>query len=289
MTRFEKFKYYLKETFAFLKSKIFLKNFAYMTGIILVFFVLLFWIVFPLYTRHNEEITVPDIRNLKIDKAEKLVRNLGLRIVVNDTIYNPGKSADLVMEQEPAKGSKVKPSRSIYVTISGDKAPNVLLSYNKIIAKDFSLVSKELVKMKLKIGKKDYIDGKGKNTVYSISSNGKILFKEVDKYKGEQKPNEIISIKEGTKIDFVIYKEDEAEMVEIPDLVCKTYDEASLLVTSSNFLFGDVHFNESEVSDTLNAYIVKQSPRPGVEVSMGTAIHIWLERRKPEECDDSED
>jgi beta-lactam-binding protein with PASTA domain len=238
-----------------------------------------------LYTRHNEEISVPDIRNLKIDKAEKLVKNLGLKIVVNDTVYTPGKSENIIMEQDPVKGSKVKPSRSIYVSISGDKAPLVQITYNKIITRNFDLVAKELVKNKLKIGRKDYINGKGKNTIYSISQNGRILFREADKYKGEIKPVEPISVKKGSKIDFVLYKGDEAEMVEIPELVCKTYDEAVLLVTSSNFLFGDIHFPESEGSDTLSAYIVKQSPRAGVESTMGTAINIWLERRKPEDCD----
>jgi beta-lactam-binding protein with PASTA domain len=285
MTKFEKFKYYLKETGAFLSSKIFLKNFAYMTGIVFVFLTILFWIVFPLYTRHNEEISVPDIRNLKIDKAEKLVKNLGLKIVVNDTVYTPGKSENIIMEQDPVKGSKVKPSRSIYVSISGDKAPLVQITYNKIITRNFDLVAKQLVKDKLKIGRKDYINGKGKNTIYSISQNGRILFREADKYKGETKPVEPISVKKGSKIDFVLYKGDEAEMVEIPELVCKTYDEAVLLVTSSNFLFGEIHFPESEGSDTLSAYIVKQSPRTGVEATMGTAINIWLERRKPEDCD----
>lgn len=288
MTTSEKIKYYLREIGLFLKSKIFLKNFAYMLGILLLFSILLFWIVFPLYTRHNEEISVPDILNLPKDKAEKLVRNLGLKIVVNDTTYDPNKAHFVITEQTPVKGSKVKPSRSIYVTINGNKVPTVQLAYGKIISIGFEQVAREFKNLKLKIGKKTFIAGKGKNTVQSISVNGQIIFKEADKNKGESKPTEPQQVEVGSIIDFVLYKGDEAEMVEVPDLVCKTYDEAGFMIASSEFLLGEINFPASEGSDTLNAYVVKQSPRPGTEASMGTAIQIWLERRKPEDCD-SED
>jgi beta-lactam-binding protein with PASTA domain len=58
-----------------------------------------------------------------------------------------------------------------------------------------------------------------------------------------------------------------------------------LLILGNEFYIGTVHVAASAKNDTLGAYIVKQSPRPGTEASMGTGIDIWIERKRPEECE----
>jgi beta-lactam-binding protein with PASTA domain len=59
-----------------------------------------------------------------------------------------------------------------------------------------------------------------------------------------------------------------------------------LLIGGNEFYIGTVNIGSSVKRDTLGAYVVKQYPRPGEMVSMGTGIDIWLERSKPEECEE---
>jgi beta-lactam-binding protein with PASTA domain len=139
--------------------------------------------------------------------------------------------------------------------------------------------------MDIKIGKLKYVPGKGENTIRSISMNGRLIFKEVDPRKGEKKPTEPQSIPRGSTVDLELYKGEDAEPKEVPNLLCSTYEEAMLLILGNEFYIGTVHVAASAKNDTLGAYIVKQSPRPGTEASMGTGIDIWIERKRPEECE----
>ena len=277
---------FFKELGYFLSSKYFLKNFGYMMGAVVLFLLVVFLLLLPGYTRHGEDIKVIDITNLTVEQANKMIKSLGLKLVVTDSSYNPLKNPGVIIEQIPTKGNRVKPKRTIYVTVNSAQPPLVSIYYNQVIAQDLDQVERKFKSMDIKIGKLKYVPGRAENTVKSIKQGDKILFREVDGTKGEKKPSEAQNIPRGSVVDLELYRGDDAEMKSIPSLICNTYEEAMLQILGNEFHIGNIYIDPSVGRDTTRAYIVRQSPRGGSEASMGTGIDIWLEKRKPVECDE---
>jgi beta-lactam-binding protein with PASTA domain len=276
---------FFKGIWLFLSTPFVYKNLGLMLGVFLVFSLLVFYLILPGYTRHGEEVKIIEVKNLTVEQAKKTLKALRLKMVVADSTYMPNKTLGVIVDQSPAPGSLVKPKRTVYVTVNASQPPKVSIFYPQIITQHLDQVSRKLKSMDIKIGKLKYVPGKGENTIRSISMNGRLIFKEVDPRKGEKKPTEPQSIPRGSTVDLELYKGEDAEPKEVPNLLCSTYEEAMLLILGNEFYIGTVHVAASAKNDTLGAYIVKQSPRPGTEASMGTGIDIWIERKRPEECE----
>jgi beta-lactam-binding protein with PASTA domain len=276
---------FFKGIWLFLSTPFVYKNLGLMLGVFLVFLFLVFYLILPGYTRHGEEVKIIEVKNLTVEQAKKTLNALRLNMVVADSTYVPNKTLGVIVDQSPAAGSIVKPKRTIYVTVNSSQPPKVSIYYSQIITQHLDQVSRMLKSMDIKIGKLKYIPGKGENTIRSISMKGRLVFKEADPRKGEKKPDEPQFIPRGSTVDLELYKGEDAEPKEVPNLLCSTYEEAMLLILGNEFYIGTIYVAASAKKDTLGAYIVKQSPRPGTVASMGTGIDIWLERKRPEECE----
>jgi beta-lactam-binding protein with PASTA domain len=279
----------LAEVGYFFRSKLVLKNLAKMLLIFGAILFLIFVLILPFYTRHNEEVKVIDITNLDIDQAKELLNNLGLKMQVTDTTYNPGKKPGVVIEQTPKKDARVKPNRTIYVTVNSDEAPMVALRYEQVITLSLEQVERRFKSLDLKVGRKKYVPGRPENTISAVYLDGKLLFKEVNQSKGERKPTESQSIPKGAVLDLDLYKGQDAELMEVPNLLCKTYEEASIIIQSNEFYVGNLKLSASVKKDTANAYVVRQSPRSSENANMGTAIDLWLDKYPPDNCDEEEE
>ncbi|WCL82256.1 PASTA domain-containing protein [Saprospira sp. CCB-QB6] len=280
MKSFFKFLYY------FLSSKVFLKNIGMMIGIALLSFVLLFWVILPSYTRHNESIEVPDIKGLSVKNAERQLKSRKLRLVVTDTIYDAKRNPGIILKQSPEANSRVKPNRSIYLTVNSNSAPPVNIYYNEIIGRPLNFVEKKFRALGLKIGQLKYVDGGGENTVAAAYTKDKILiFKEADPSKGERRPKQPYQLKQGDKIDLELYKGKDSGKKTIPDLSCMIFSEAEFSIKANAFYIGTVSYGPN-IIDTMNAYVVRQSPSAASKASMGAGIDIWLSAEKPEVCNE---
>jgi len=126
-----------------------------------------------IYTRHGDEVAVPDVRRKLFTDAEFLLAQKELPIAVSDTGYVKRLPADCVLEQQPAPGQKVKPGRVIYVVINSSHSPMLTLpdvidncSYREARAK--------LTAMGFRVGPPEHISGE-KDWVYGIKSRGRLL------------------------------------------------------------------------------------------------------------------
>ena len=117
--------------FKFLMTKEFLKQLLY-AGLTLVVltFLLLWWL--RITTNHNQQIEVPNLAKLSIDKVEDVLDELDLRYEVLDSAnFNPDYPRFTIIEQIPKPGKFVKEDRKIYLTINPSgyrkiKVPEVL-------------------------------------------------------------------------------------------------------------------------------------------------------------------
>lgn len=118
-----------------------------------------------IYTHHGQAIAVPNLQGMSYDKAEEMLHNLGLTVVVSDSGYNRRMPADCVLMQTPARGALVKRGHIIYITVNSPESPSLPLpdlvdnsslreAQAKLTALGFKLLEPQLVH-----GEKDWVYG----------------------------------------------------------------------------------------------------------------------------------
>ena len=79
------------------------------------------------YTRWGEAIQVPPITGMSRADAEKELRKLDLEMKIIDSVYVEAAPRGIVMDSNPAPGSKVKSRRTIFVTVNANSARRIVL------------------------------------------------------------------------------------------------------------------------------------------------------------------
>ena len=115
-----------KEFFGKFCSKFLIGN---LIAMILVIFALLVGVNYGLdwYTHHGEEIKVPNIEGMGIEKARAMLEEQGLLIVVTDSGYNKRMPADCVLSQSPGAGLMVKSGHTIDVIVNSSNSPTLAI------------------------------------------------------------------------------------------------------------------------------------------------------------------
>lgn len=80
-----------------------------------------------LYTHHNENIPVPNLRGMDFEKAKALAEQNGLTIVVGDSGYNKTLPGGCILLQTPGYGTTVKAGRTIFVTVNSPSSPTLTI------------------------------------------------------------------------------------------------------------------------------------------------------------------
>jgi len=80
------------------------------------------------YTRHGTEVVMPDFTGANLQEllSKKDIADDYI-FVVSDYLYDSSKPAGIVLKQDPHVGEMVKKGRKVYVTVSSDKPPKVLM------------------------------------------------------------------------------------------------------------------------------------------------------------------
>ena len=70
------------------------------------------------FTKHNQELSVPDLANMTVAQAETVAAEAGMRVEVTDSAFVKRMKRGAVYRQNPVPGSKVKYGRRISLTIN---------------------------------------------------------------------------------------------------------------------------------------------------------------------------
>ncbi|MGM9844150.1 MAG: PASTA domain-containing protein [Muribaculaceae bacterium] len=106
----------MKKVITFLKNHPIIANLIYMffAGWIIILAALFF---LDHWTHHGEESTVPKVTGMTFNEAQNLLGSAGLAVELSDSIYDSKRPAGSVVEQSPHPNAKVKPGRTVYLTI----------------------------------------------------------------------------------------------------------------------------------------------------------------------------
>lgn len=275
-----KAKVYLNETWQFLKSPVFLRNFA---GILLMVFGSIFIVRWSLklYTRHGESIQVPDYTGMDMRDAVRKAEKQNFKIVAIDSFFDSRKRPNTIYQQDPMPNQRAKEGRTIYVSKYRAQADSVLLPTLMRAGYNFDQYRTKLRRIDVKAQIKDRIfDNKQEeNTVLHFFHNGLKVTDDMLR-NGFKVPR-------GSTLEFVI-TERITNQVAMPDLICKRFDEAKFLLTSSNLVLGQTFGAEGVES---SAFVYRQQPEftPGQMVIKGSSIDLYLKTTLPSGCPEPSD
>lgn len=241
---------------------------------VLVLFLTMQWL--KSYTNHGQKLALPNYIGKSVDDAVQDAQDKTFEIVVNDSIHRVGQPGGLILNQNPKGGSIVKENRKIYVMVTKHQADIVMSEHltASLYGQDFHMIKSRLENQEFKTLIKDTRYDRGApNHILEVWYGGK----NITDRKG-------IQIEKGSTISFVLSKNDEGQL-DVPDLVCQTLEEATLLLDFSKLSVGDI-VPFDDISNENGAYIYKQEPSSGLgkKITMGSSITLYIAKDKPKAC-----
>ncbi|MCW1734407.1 PASTA domain-containing protein [Anaerorudis cellulosivorans] len=85
-----------------------------LVSVVLLILTLLF---LKVYTRHDQNVSVPKLAGLQVEEANAILKSKGLHIEIIDSVYQKDAVPGAIIEQVPEENSKVKKGRAIYVAV----------------------------------------------------------------------------------------------------------------------------------------------------------------------------
>ncbi len=258
------------------------KDFKYTLLAVVLFlciFLLCAFLWLRMYTHHGQELEMADYTGFQYEDAVRDAKKKKFRMSVLDSIHVLGKPGGEILKQDPVAHSLVKERRMIYVTIT-KRSPDKILSGRlpEMYGKNYDRKQRELAEhfeIKSKVVDKRYDPGE----------TGQILevrYKDKTIMDSRRRENDV-EIEKGDVLDFVI-SEKSGGIVAVPNLVCKTYEEAQFLLENLGLVVGEVT-ERGTIETMASAYIIDQDPSAGDEIMMETPILITVSQSRPGKCE----
>lgn len=215
-------------------------------------------------TRHNHEITVPDLTNKSVPEAVKIVEANRMRLEVIDSVYVRRMGKGLIYRQNPAPGSKVKEGRRILLTINAVNAKKVMMP--NLVGYSMRQAKAEILSKGLQVGRLIYVTDIATNNVLRQLVDGR-----------EIQPGAMIE--SGSRIDLELGLNNDDCVTYAPAIYGARYLGAVEAVHDNSLNIKDIVFDETvhDYADSLNAVVYMIEPDYGEEpLLMGTELSLYL-------------
>lgn len=226
----------------------------------------LVWLTFrwlEVHTNHGKEIPVPNVVNMSVHNAIKVLDDSGLEYEVDSPQYNPKFRPYQVLKVFPSPGSHVKGGRTITLLVNPKtwarvSVPDVLDRYKGLAFRQLEMVG-------LKVGDTIYEPNIQRDAVIRIQMNGTVI-----------KPGTLLP--RFSIIDLVIGSGPKRN-VTVPNLVGLTVQEAKAVIAQNLFEVGLVEHEDGGQDESDIIYY--QDPEGGAIRDQGMQIDLWASKKTP--------
>jgi beta-lactam-binding protein with PASTA domain len=224
-------------------------------GSIFGVFLLLNYVVLPLYVNHGGRVAVPNVVGMTFEQAQKTLDRADLRIVHGETRPDPAFALGLVIQQNPPAQAQVKEGRRVYVALSGGEVQVPVPSLRGRSLRDARFA---LERFGLKLGSVQYdtSDTFPENTIIYQSSAADTR------------------IAKGAAVNIVVSRGRVATQSLVPLVVGRTLAEAEALLTSAGLKVGNITYQQS--FDLVPNTVVDQYPRQGEMAAPGQSVDLFV-------------
>jgi len=240
---------------------------------LILVFILLFLLLLSLdyFTRHEKTLMIPQVTNLPLAEAEKVLADQAFDIEIQDSIYSDTAAPLSVLRQFPEAESVVKENRTVYLTINRAIAPSVDMPNLEGMSFRTALLVLKQYGLKLK------------DTLYRPDfAKGSVLEQQYNK--ARIKPGTKLAM--GTGIVLVLGSGLGQYEFDVPNLFGMTYPQARTLVESMGLGVGAV-LPDPDVTDSIRAFVYRQSPERLTydnrvnRIRPGQTVDLWLSVARP--------
>ena len=242
-----------KKWFKFIRFLIFLLL------LVIFLYVIFDQIIMPVYTRHGQEIIVPDLTNLFYEDARDQLDQMGLQIIEESKKFDVSNvfPIGVVMTQNPKPDSKVKKGRRIYVIVSKGEP---------------------IIEMP------DLVKKSERNATFLLSNKGlqlgEIIYEFSDVFPAGVVSDQNIppgtEINPGMYVDLTISSGRFPDRFIVPDIVNRNLKDAKKIIFQSGLTLGAISFDLRD--DLLPETVITQSVQPNLEVSQGDTINLIVSK-----------
>lgn len=216
-------------------------------------------------TKHNQELSVPDLSNLSVEEAALVAEQAQMRIDVTDSVFVRRMKRGAVYRQNPVPGSRVKSGRRIALTINAVNAKEITMP--NLIGYSTRQAKVELLSRGLVLGRLIYVQDMATNNVLRQLHRNKDI-----------EPG--VMVESGAVVDLVVGLNSTDNTTYIPYLGGLRNMSAVEAVHDHSLNIGKLRFDETvkDYDDSLNAVVYRQAPQAcdTVAVNMGADVDLYL-------------
>ena len=226
------------------------------TGLALVgitLLVLVSKILLPMITNKSDNVYLPDVKQINIIKAKKILTDLDFNVDVVYSNYTEKYEPNIVISMSPRAFTKVKKGRHIKIKVAGDK--------DDILVDDF--IDKSLRNTKIILDRKNLLID---TLIYEYSNNiakNNII---------EQYPKANKILKSFDKVTFIVSLGSPPDYYIVPNLINTNLKTAKNIISKSGLTLGSIKYEFD--SNYLNNTIVEQSLTDGMKLSFPHKIDL---------------
>jgi beta-lactam-binding protein with PASTA domain len=222
-------------------------------------------VIMPWFVSRGGIVEVPELTGLKFESAQAILDSLGLQPRQSEIRPDLRYPIGTVVAQTPTAGTKVRPGRRIYLSVSGGEpvAEVPLLRGRSLRDAKFALE-----RVGLALGPTTYVPSE------------------------EFPPNTIIDqvvpagtkVTRGSAVTVVISQGKETDRLAVPEVVGKILAEAERILTQRGLKVGNISYQENLA--LLPNTVLAQYPRGGELVSLGQPVDLFVVQvgaKKPKE------
>ena len=226
-------------------------------GTLLAVFVLMNYVVMPLYVNHGSRLALPGVQGMSFDSAQAALRQAGLDPVQGETRPDPRYPAGTVVFKNPQAGAVVKEGRRVYLTLSvGEVQVTVPLLRGRTL-RDAKFA---LERYGLKVGSVT-------SAVSDAFPAGTII---------DQSHPADTRVPRGSYVALVLSSGKAVSATTVHLLEGKSLGEAEKLLTEAGLRVGNITYQPN--FELLPNTIVDQFPRPGEAATEGQAVDLFVVR-----------
>lgn len=241
-------------------------------AIALVFIILLlfFWSL-GFITKHGKTLTIPSVTGRSLQDAQTFLSQKGFETEIQDSVFVDTAAPLSVLRQFPEADAVVKENRTVYLTISRAIAPTIDMPN----LEGMSFRNAEMILRQYGLNLED--------TVFRIDFAKNAVLEQ--QYDGNRiKPG--TKIRMGSGISLVLGSGLGQDEFSVPDMFGLTFNDARTYLEANGLNLGAAVF-DSEVRDSLNAFVYRQSPQRFTDdrrinrIRQGQSVDLWLSVQKP--------
>lgn len=179
------------------------------------------WIM-PAYTNYNEGVTVPDLTKTSLQEAETLLESYGFRYEILDRRAHNSYPPDYIIDQSPSPLQIVKPNRKIFLTVSTDTRPTVVVPNVENMSLRNARI--QLENSGLEVGVISMESGRFRDTVIRQSVTA----------------SDTVDL--GTVVDLAVSDGLGDELVQVPEIIGLQFQEAQQKILEAGLRIGPITY-----------------------------------------------